>query len=126
MIYIACFGVAIFIFPLTTRAVLLRPPYSSSLIVLNSESDEGKPTLLISLDLSSAFEVIDHAILLKRLSHNLGVSSTAYSFSPTSVTDVRVGRHSSASTPCSVGVPQGSVLGQLLFSIYTSPIFAIA
>jgi len=91
-----------------------------------SESDEGKPTLLISLDLSSAFDVIDHVILLKRLSHSFGVTGTAYfwiqSYLCGRTQSVRIGRHLSASTPCSVGVLQGSVLGPLLFLIYTSPI----
>jgi len=41
-----------------------------------STSDEGRLTLLVSLDLSAAFDMIDHAVLLERLTCSFGVTGT--------------------------------------------------
>ena len=70
--------------------------------------------------------MVDHATLLKRLSCSFGVIHSwieSYLYGRTH--SVRMGSHSSAVTPCTVGVPQGSVLGPLLFSVYTSPLSTI-
>jgi len=95
-----------------------------------SAADDGKPTLLISLDPSAAFDTIDHSVLLKRLKCSFGVAGNVLSWTQSYLTgrtqSVRIGSHSSPPNPCSVGVPQGSVLGPLLFSLYTSPISTIA
>jgi len=93
-------------------------------------ADHGKATLLFSLDLSAAFDTIDHSLLLRRLSHSFGFTGSALMWVKSYLTGrsqtVRLGSHCSSCTPCSVGVPQGSVLGPLLFTIYTSPISHIA
>jgi hypothetical protein len=59
-------------------------PYHSTETALNrtlndvhQSIDHGEPTLLVSLDLSAAFDTIDHSSLLSRLNTSFGVSDTA-------------------------------------------------
>ena len=95
-----------------------------------STADAGKLTLLVSLDLSAAFDTIDHAVLLKRLNCSFGITGTVHSWLQSYLCgrtqSARICIHSSAATSSPVSVPQGSVLGPLLFSVYTSPISTIA
>jgi len=89
-------------------------------------SDQGRPTVLISIDLSSAFDMVDHSVLLNRLYNSFGISGTAFSWICSYIRGrsqcVRAGQSSSAYKDCFSGVSQGSVLGPLLFSVYVSPI----
>ena len=93
-------------------------------------SDQGRPTILISIDLSSAFDMVDHSVLLNRLYNSFGISGTAFSWICSYIRGrsqcVRAGQSSSGYKDCFSGVPQGSVLGPLLFSVYVSPIGCIA
>ena len=109
-----------------------RPFHStetSLLYTLNNiytSADAGKPTVLVSLDLSAAFDTIDHSKLLSRLSTSFGLSGSALAWLKSYLSDrtqsVRIAQSHSPLKPCSSGVPQGSVLGPLLFSLYISPI----
>ena len=89
-------------------------------------ADSSQPTVLVSLDLSAAFDTIDHHILLSRLQAIFGVSGSAIGWISSYLTDrvqrVVVGHSQSENTSLSTGVLQGSVLGPLLFSIFTSPV----
>ena len=88
--------------------------------------DSGKITILTALDMSAAFDTLDHITLLHRLQHTFGLSGCAISWIRSYLTDrssfVKIDSSSSPSTTILTGVPQGSVLGPLLFVFFISPI----
>ncbi len=88
--------------------------------------DKGQVMLQILLDLSAAFDTIDHNILIKRLSDRMGITGAALKWVISYLQDrkqyVQIDGKCSQSLPLKYGVPQGSVLGPILFSMYMSPL----
>jgi Reverse transcriptase (RNA-dependent DNA polymerase) len=88
-----------------------------------------KSTILVSLDFSAAFDTIDPSILLNSLISTFGISGTALRWITSYLTKrsqfVKIGNSSSNLRSSISGVPQGSVLGPLLFTIYVSPIASL-
>jgi hypothetical protein len=88
--------------------------------------DDQKCVLLIMLDLSAAFDTIDHPTLLNRLKSVLGISGKALkwfaSYMSGRTQSVLINGMESSLWKLIYGVPQGSVLGPILFIIYTSPL----
>ena len=86
---------------------------------------------MIALDIiSAAFDTINHSTLLARISKILGVRGTTLTWLEAYLSVrhiyVKVGENQSENVLSSVGVPQGTVLGPNLLSIYITPIMNIA
>ena len=85
-----------------------------------------KSVILLLLDLSAAFDTVDHSILLSRLHDRFGVNGTAAAWFESYLTSrtqfVRVNDCRSTQRSLERGVPQGSVVGPLLYLLYASPI----
>ena len=81
------------------------------------------------LDFSSAFDTIEHSILIHRLHTDFGFTDTVLQCFSSYLTDrtnyVSLSNHCSAFVLVHSGVPQGSVLGSMLFTMYIKPLSAI-
>ncbi len=81
--------------------------------------DGGSCVILVLLDLSTAFDTVDHEILLHRLEKRLGVTGSALlwfkSYLSSRRQRVYIKGTSSDDRPIKYGVPQGSILGPKLF-----------
>ena len=93
---------------------------------VHTSLSRGMPTTLVLLDLSAAFDTIDHRVLLNCLSSWFGLGGVVLdwfsSYMAGRVQSVKVGDVLSQPADLSSGVPQGSVLGPILFSLYTTPL----
>lgn len=89
-----------------------------------SSLDQGRCTVLVSLDLSAAFDTVDHNILINRL-ECIGIQHIALQWFKSYVRNrtyqVAINDTHSTSHDLTCGVPQGSVLGARLYTIYTQP-----
>ena len=90
---------------------------------------KGSVTVRTLLDLSATFNTTDHTILLDRLNVYYGISGLALGWFKSYLLgrthSVNVGSTLSHPAALHYGVPQGSVLGLILFSLYTNPISSI-
>ena len=85
--------------------------------------DKKHNVLLLLLDLSAAFDTVCHTLLLKKLKNAYGINGKALAWFESYLSDrsftVKVNKSSSSSCQLTIGVPQGSILGPLLFILYT-------
>ena len=103
----------------STETALLRVKNDLAMHV-----DRNGGAVLVLLDLSAAFDTIDHEILLTRLADRFCIAGKALSWIASYLKDrkesVIIDECRSRQKALCYGVPQGSVLGPLLFSFYTS------
>ena len=83
--------------------------------------DNQRVTMLLSLDLSATFDTVSHSILIRRLKDRIGVSGKALEWFISYLSEIKqsvcITNSHSESVDLKCGVPQGSVLGPILFTV---------
>ena len=123
------------VWPLPSGQSAYRPFHSTETALLKVQSDillymdDQKVTLLVMLNLSAAFDTIDHSILLETLGSGFGVGGTALkwftSYLSQRTQQVQIKGTLSEKKQLTTGVPQGSCLCPVLFTIYVADLFQI-
>jgi len=109
-----------------------RPLHSTETAMLKVTNDllisagSSSTSLLVTLDLSAAFDTVNHKKLLDRLESEFGITGGALVWFSSYLSGrqqfVKVGSAVTSNTTSDQGVPQGSVLGPLLFGAYVAPV----
>ena len=112
-----------------------RPGHSTETALLKDVNalclslNKGNISVLALLDFSSAFDTIDHPILVHRLHTDFGFTDTVLQWFSSYLTDcthhASLSNHCSAFAPVHSGVPHVLVLGPILFTMYIKPLSAI-
>lgn len=122
------FLLTVFLAPINLVLDLNTVPQSATMLVVNDIAnalDDRKHCAALFVDLSKAFDTVDHAILLSKLS-SIGVGTDAcrwfYDYLKDRTQAVMVDGVKSDPLQLLKGVPQGSIIGPLLFSLYINNI----
>jgi len=88
--------------------------------------DIAKPTVLLSLNISDAFDMLDYDCLLNCATELFRLSGLVIDWLESYLTGctsyASAGNCRSSTVYCKTGVPQGSVLGPVLYSVFTTPV----
>ena len=122
------------LYPILQSAYRLGHSTETALLKIQNDilaaMDNQRVTLLVFvLDLSAAFDTIDHQVLLNRLYVTYGIRGTALKWFHSYLSDrkqrILINGSYSSDFDLPQGVPQGSCLGPLLFTLYASKLFDV-
>ena len=121
------------LFPVLQSAY--RPKHSIGTALLQVTNDillninDQRVTLLLLLGLSAAFDIVDHVTSLHRLQFTFGINGKVLSWFSSYLSgrsqQIAINETLSTEFELQCGVPQGSCLGPLLFTLYYSNLFEI-